>query len=96
MLEVLREGARILHFDHPQEEAWGWTAATSSTPAQIAGFTYRATIEVGRPADLLLFRARNWTELLARPQFDRVVLRRGVQIDTTLPDYRELDDLMRT
>jgi cytosine deaminase len=94
MLEVLREGARILHFDHPQEEAWGWAAATSFTPAQIAGFTHRATIEVGRPADLLLFRARNWTELLARPQSDRVVLRGGVEIDTTLPDYRELDDLM--
>ena len=23
-LEVLREGARILHFDHPQDEAWSW------------------------------------------------------------------------
>ena len=36
----------------------------------------------------------NWTELFARPQSDRVVLRDGVAIDTTLPDYRELDDLM--
>ena len=51
-------------------------------------------IEPGAPADLLLFRARGMTELLSRPQADRVVLRNGVAIDTTLPDYRELDDLM--
>ena len=51
-------------------------------------------IEVGAPADLVLFRARTWTELNARPQHDRIVLRNGRQIDTTLPDYRELDDLM--
>jgi cytosine deaminase len=96
MLEVLREGARILHFDHPQEEAWSWATATSSIPAQIAGFGYRATVAVGAPADLVLFRARDWSELLARPQSDRVVLRHGVEIDTTLPDYRELDHLMRS
>jgi cytosine deaminase len=93
-LEVLREGARILHFDHPQDEAWGWARTVAGDAAAIAGFTYRAELVVGAPADLLLFRARNWTELLARPQSDRVVLRRGEPIDTTLPDYRELDDLM--
>jgi cytosine deaminase len=32
---------------------------------------------------------------LSRPQADRIVLRQGRPIDTTLPDYRELDDLMR-
>jgi cytosine deaminase len=38
--------------------------------------------------------ARNWTELMSRPQSDRIVLRAGRPIDTRLPDYRELDDLM--
>lgn len=93
-LEVLREGARILHFDHPQDEAWAWARTVAADAAAIAGFDYRAEITVGAPADLLLFRARSWTELLARPQSDRMVLRRGEAIDTTLPDYRELDDLM--
>ncbi|MEO6012753.1 MAG: cytosine deaminase [Devosia sp.] len=93
-LEVLREGARIIHFDHPQDEAWTWARAVSGDAARIAGFDYKAEIMVGAPADLLLFRARNWTELFSRPQSDRVVLRNGVAIDTTLPDYRELDDLM--
>jgi cytosine deaminase len=33
---------------------------------------------------------------MSRPQADRIVVRAGRAIDTTLPDYRELDDLMRT
>jgi cytosine deaminase len=93
-LEVLREGARIIHFDHPQERAWQWSRMVNADAARIAGFGYKGEIAVGAPADLVLFRARNWTELLSRPQSDRVVYRAGTAIDTTLPDYRELDDLM--
>ncbi len=95
-LEVFREGARIVQFDHPQDQAWYWIGTVTSGAAAIAGFTYRARIEAGAPADITLFRARSWTELLARPQSDRIVLRSGKAIDTTLPDYRELDDLMET
>ncbi|MDP3315257.1 MAG: cytosine deaminase [Devosia sp.] len=93
-MEVLREGARILQFDHPQDMAWDWVRAVGSAPAAHAGFAYKAVIEPGAPADLVLFRARTWTELNSRPQADRIVLRQGKAIDTTLPDYRELDDLM--
>jgi cytosine deaminase len=42
----------------------------------------------------VLFGARSPGELLARPQSDRTVLLRGRPIDTTLPDYRELDRCM--
>jgi cytosine deaminase len=94
-MEVFREGARIGHFDHPQEQAWDWLGAVTAGAAAIAGFAYTAQIAVGGPADLVLVGARDWTELLARPQADRIVLRQGRAIDTTLPDYRELDDLMR-
>ncbi len=52
-------------------------------------------IAVGLPADLILFKARNFSELLSRAQGDRTVLRQGKVIDTTLPDYRELDDLLQ-
>ena len=93
-VEVFREGARILQFDHPQADAWDWVRAIGSAPAAHGGFAYKAVIEVGAPADLLLFRARTWTELHSRPQSDRIVLRQGKAIDRTLPDYRELDDLM--
>ena len=46
------------------------------------------------PADLVICNARDWTELFSRPQADRIVLREGKQIDTTLPDYAVLDHLM--
>ncbi|MGN6102295.1 MAG: cytosine deaminase [Devosia sp.] len=93
--EVFREGARIAHLDHPQTVAWDWLPAVASGAAEIAGLNYRAQIAVGAPADLVLLDARGWTELNARPQSDRIVLRAGRAIDTALPDYRELDDLMR-
>lgn len=92
--EVFREGARILHFDHPQGDAFAWARAVGADAARIAGFDYAAGIAVDAPAELVLFGARSWTELMSRPQSDRVVLRAGRPIDTALPDYRELDDLM--
>ena len=94
-LEVFREGARIAHFDHPQAAAWDWLRAVTSGAAEIAGFKYPGKIGVGAAADLILVNARSWTELQSRPQADRTVLRAGRAIDTTPPDYRELDDLMR-
>ena len=65
-----------------------------AAPAEIIGRPDRGVIAAGGPADLVLFRARSFTELLARPQADRTVLRAGKPIDRTLPDYRELDDIM--
>jgi cytosine deaminase len=48
---------------------------------------------LGRSADLVVFRARSFSELLSRPQSDRVVLRAGLLADAKVPDYRELDGL---
>ena len=64
-------------------------------PVSRVGRPERGVIAVGQPADLVLFRARDFTELLARPQTDRTVLRSGKPIDTTPPDYRELDELLQ-
>ena len=91
---MFREGARILHFAHPQDQAWDWLRAITSAPSAHGGFAYSGTIAVGRPADFVITRARSWTELMSRPQTDRIVIRAGQPIDTTPPDYRELDDLM--
>ncbi|MGJ8624947.1 MAG: cytosine deaminase [Yoonia sp.] len=90
MVEVYRMATRILHLDHPVGQ---WPSAMTSAPARIMGMP-APTIAQGAPADMILFRARSWTELLSRPQSDRIVLRDGAQIDTTLPDYSELDTLM--
>jgi cytosine/creatinine deaminase len=88
MVEVFREAVRIVQLDCP---VGAWPAAVTRTPAEIMGLPERGVIRVGAPADLILFRARDWSELLSRRQTGRVVLRAGRPIDTTLPDYRELD-----
>lgn len=92
VVEVFREAVRILHLDHPVGD---WARTVGRAPAGIIGRDDHGSIRVGGRADLVLFRARTWTELLARPQADRTVIRDGAAIDRTLPDYRELDDLMR-
>ncbi|MGH6944276.1 MAG: cytosine deaminase, partial [Geminicoccaceae bacterium] len=91
VLEVFREAVRIAHLDRPMAD---WPRAVTRTPAAIMGLGERGRIAVGAPADLVLFRARSWSELLSRPQSDRIVLRAGRPIDATLPDHRELDELL--
>jgi Cytosine deaminase and related metal-dependent hydrolases len=92
VLEVFNMAVRIAHLDRP----WGdWPCAVTKTPADLMGLPNLGRIAVGLPADLILFKARNFSELLSRSQGDRTVLRQGREIDTTLPDYRELDDLLQ-
>jgi cytosine/creatinine deaminase len=88
-LEVFTQAVRIAHLDHPAGE---WPRLVTVTPAAVMGIDSR--IAEGSPADLVLFRARNYSELLSRSQHDRTVLRSGAPIDTTPPDYRELDPLL--
>ncbi len=89
-LEVYREAVRILQLDHPIDLA---PEVVTTTPASVLRRPEHGRIAVGGKADLVLFRARSWTELLSRPQADRTVVRDGGAIDRTLPDYRELDFL---
>jgi cytosine/creatinine deaminase len=89
-LEVFREATRILHLDHP---AGGWISAITSAPARVMGLQPDIGRIAAGPANLVLFKARNWTELLSRPQSDRIVIRHGQRLATTPPDYRELDGL---
>ncbi|MEL6316418.1 MAG: cytosine deaminase [Pseudomonadota bacterium] len=93
MVEVMREATRIAHLDHSDP---GWPRAFTETPRRICGFADPAPFAPGAPADLVILRAREWTELFARPQSDRLVLRAGRPIDAAPPDYAELDDLMET
>jgi len=86
MLEVMREATRIGHLDHTGTD---WIKAFTQNPAAAIG-----TVTTFDPANCIVFRARNWNELLSRPQSDRIVIRNGQQIDRTLPDYADLDHLM--
>jgi cytosine deaminase len=67
----------------------------TATPAALMGQAGAGRIGARLPADFILFAGRTWSELLSRPQADRVVLRNGAAIDRQLPDYRELDDLVQ-
>jgi len=91
MVEVFRESARIAHMDMPYGD---WCRTVTQTPADLMGLAQVGRIGAGLPADLVIFKARYFSEWLSRSQHDRTVLRNGVSIDTTLPDYAELDDLI--
>ena len=92
MIEVMRQATRIGHLDHTGTD---WAHSFITNPAKACGFKTPA-LAVGAPADLVICSARSWTEFFARPQADRVVLRAGQTIDTSLPDYAELDELMES
>ncbi|WP_240757073.1 cytosine deaminase [Roseicella aquatilis] len=93
MVEVYREATRILHLDHPVGD---WPRAAGATPAAAMGLADLGWLRPGAPADLLLFRARGMTELLSRPQGDRIVLRGGRVLEAELPDWRDLDAVLGT
>jgi cytosine/creatinine deaminase len=91
VLEVFEQAVRIAHVDTPYSN---WIDSVTKTPADLMGLPELGRISLGLPADLIIFKARYFSELLSRSQRDRIVLRNGKSIDTTLPDYEELDDLI--
>jgi cytosine deaminase len=91
LLQVFAMSVQIAHLDSPYGD---WLRTITFTPAQLMGLENTGKIGDGQPADLVILKARNLSELLSRPQNDRVVLQSGQVIDTTLPDYSELDDLI--
>ena len=89
MMEVWREGVRILHLDYPFAD---WAEAVSASPAKAMGLDL-GVLHPGSAANMILTRARDFTELLARPQSDRIVVRNGEASNAKPPDYSELDAL---
>ena len=88
MLEVWREAVRILHLDYPFAR---WARAVREAPANAMGLQL-GSVRAGAPADLILTDARDFTQLFARPNADRIVLRDGRRAPPP-PDYAELADL---
>ncbi len=91
-LEVFTQSVKIGQLDHPIGD---WPQAITRTPAEMMGLEGIGKIVEGGSADFVVFKARSLNELIARGQSDRLVIRKGKQIDTTLPDYAELDSLIR-
>ena len=89
LAEVFREAVRIGHLDLPVGD---WPGAVTAWPAAAMGLP-SGRLRVGDAADLVLFSAQTYSELLSRPQADRLVVRAGRAIDATPPSYRELDPM---
>ena len=90
VLEVFEQAVRIAHLDTP---CANWIASVTTTPASAMGLD-TGKLTGGKPADLIIFPARYFSELLSRSQHNRIVIRNGKKIDRQLPDYSELDDLV--
>ena len=63
------QACRMAHLDRPYGD---WARAVTSTPADAMGLAGRCRLAAGAPADLVIFRGRRYSELLSRPQYDRV------------------------
>ncbi len=63
------QGCRICHLDRPYGS---WPQAVTSTPAAAMKLPDHGRLRVGGPANLVVFRGRKYSELLSRPQYDRV------------------------
>jgi cytosine/creatinine deaminase len=91
-IEVFAQAVRIAQLDNP---LGGWARAVTVTPASVMGAQVGGLLQQGQSADLILFRARSWSELLSRPNGPRLVVRNSRPVTDALPDYRELDSLRR-
>ena len=90
MLAVYRDATRIGHLDNP---VGTWPRSVTTVPRAIMGLPEQR-IGAGYPADFILFQARTYSELLARPQSDRIVVRGGRPSTARLPDFNELDEIL--
>lgn len=91
MLEVFNQSVRICHLDTPYSD---WITSVNQLPADLMNLPSLGRFQIDSPANFIIFNARYFSELLSRPQSDRQVIRHGKLIDSTLPDYAELDYLI--
>jgi len=89
-VEMFVQAVRIAQLDSP---LGGWVRAVTATPAAVMGLSGGGMLREGGGADFILFRARNWSELISRPGGPRLVVRGGRPVFDGPPDYRELDAL---
>jgi hypothetical protein len=59
----------MAHLDRPYGD---WPQAVTSVPADAMGLRQHGRVAAGLPANLVIFRGRRYSELLSRPQYDRV------------------------
>ncbi len=83
-----------LHIDQVIVVLFRHFLVACATIAEIMRLEGAGVLAAGVTADFIIFKGRSWTELLSRPESDRIVVREGRAIERDVPDYAELDDLM--
>ncbi|WP_253913387.1 amidohydrolase family protein [Pseudoruegeria sp. HB172150] len=78
MLEIFRQAVMTSQLEADVEH---WIASVAARPSETMRLESARTIAPGVPADLVIFDARDWTDLLSRAHEDRQVLRAGVALD---------------
>lgn len=63
------QACRMAHLDRPYQD---WALTVGSVPADAMRLPQHGRIAPRLPANLVLFKGRGYSELLARPQWDRV------------------------
>jgi cytosine deaminase len=92
MLETVQFAVKVYQLDDPITEAIAMAGPVASDIMRVGP---HGRIAEGQPADFILLSARSLNEMMCRPQSDRVVVRNGVQVTDKLPDYEELDAILR-
>ena len=92
MLDTVQLAVRVFQLDNPVMDA---IAMAGPIPSDIIRGGTLGRIVEGGPADLLLLSARTLNETMCRPQADRIAVRSGVRVTEKLPDFEELDVILR-
>src|SRR4029077_950305 len=92
MLDTVQQAVRVFQLDSPIANA---VAMAAPIPSDIIRGGVVGRIVEGGPADLLLLSARSLNEAMCRPQADRITIRSGVCVTDDLPDFEELDIVLR-
>lgn len=88
MLDTLRQSIRILHFDHPLDQA---PKLAAPAPAAAMKLKDHGTIRAGAPADFIVLNCRSLNQVVTRQHADRIVIKNGKALEAKAPSYEELD-----
>lgn len=86
MLDIFRAAVGVAHLDR---ELGDWAVRIFRDAAFATGFDQHGRIAPGRPADLVIFEATGWYDLLGQSQSNRLVCRDGAFIHTSMSSLRE-------
>jgi cytosine deaminase len=85
--EVIVQTLRLAHLDNSYGTA---VSLGTRAAAEIMGLPSHGNLEPGSKAELVVFPARNWSELFSRPWRERKLWRGTGWREAELPEFSEL------